>query len=156
MTEEERANVRVITLQHDALGAGRLEEAASQFSDPTSNHGRVVPRARLLAILTDIRGTFSNLTMPIEDVVASGPKVVIRCRFKGTHDGVGRLPVNGGLMIGVPPTGKTMDVQHIHWYVMKDGLIAEHWANRDDIGMMQQLGLLPETKFDPALFAAPK
>jgi hypothetical protein len=41
-----------------------------------------------------------------------------------------------------------MDVQHIHWYVLENGLLVEHWANRDDVGMMQQLGLLPETKFD--------
>ena len=147
MTEEERANVRVITLQHDALGAGRLEEAAAQFSDPTRNHGR--------AILRDLKGAFSDLSMPVEATVASGPNVVVRARFQGTHDGVGRLPVNGGLMVGLPPTGKRMNVQHIHWYVLKDGLIAEHWACRDDIDMMQQLGLLPPTKFDPAQFAAP-
>jgi predicted ester cyclase len=26
----------------------------------------------------------------------------------------------------------------------KDGKIAEHWAVRDDLGMMQQLGVLPQ------------
>ena len=81
---------------------------------------------------------------------------MIRCRFKGAHHGVGRLPVNGGLMIGVPTTGRTMNVQHIHGYVMRNGLLAEHWASCDDIGMMQQLGLLHQTKFDPASLAAPK
>ena len=156
MTKEENANLRVITLQHEALGAGRLEEAAAQFSDPTRNHGRVVPRSRILAIFQDIKSTFSDWALPVEATLASGPNVVVRARFQGTHDGVGRLPVNGGLMIDVPATGKRMDVQHIHWYVMKDGLIAEHWANRDDIAMMQQLGLLPPTNFDPARFTLPK
>jgi predicted ester cyclase len=48
--------------------------------------------------------------------------------------------------VGVPPTGKAFKVQHIHWYTLKDGLIIEHRANRDDIGMMQELGLLPAVK----------
>jgi hypothetical protein len=34
-------------------------------------------------------------------------------------------------------------VQHIHWYKLLDGKIVDHYATRDDIGMMQQLGLLP-------------
>jgi hypothetical protein len=28
-------------------------------------------------------------------------------------------------------------------YRVLDGEVAEHFANRDDVGMMQQLGLLP-------------
>jgi hypothetical protein len=32
---------------------------------------------------------------------------------------------------------------HIHWYKVRNGKIVEHTANRDDIGMMRQLGLLP-------------
>jgi len=87
--------------------------------------------------------------------VASGQTVVVRCHFRGTHGGTGQLPVNGSLMIGVPPTQRHMDVQHIHWYVLKDGLIAEQWASRDDIAMVQQLGLLPNTKFDFSTLTAP-
>jgi hypothetical protein len=41
------------------------------------------------------------------------------------------------------PTQEHFDVQHIHWYKVRDGHIVEHTANRDDIGMMRQLGLLP-------------
>ena len=153
MVEEEL--VRIVRQQHDLLGAGRLDDAAAQFSDPTRNHGRTVPRGVIRAIFGDIKTTFPDWSMPIEEVVESGATVVVRCRFRGTHRGVGQLPVNGGLMIGVPPTGRSMDVQHIHWYVFVDGLIAEHWANRDDIGMMQQLGLLPATDFDFSKLSAP-
>jgi hypothetical protein len=32
---------------------------------------------------------------------------------------------------------------HVHWYVVKDGEITDHFASRDDLGMTQQLGLLP-------------
>ena len=40
------------------------------------------------------------------------------------------------------PTGNQYAVQHIHWFTLRDGLIIEHRANRDDVGMMVQLGLL--------------
>lgn len=40
-------------------------------------------------------------------------------------------------------TGCCFEVQHIHMYRVIDGKIAEHFANRDDGGMMRQLGLLP-------------
>jgi predicted ester cyclase len=151
----EQDNINIVTQQHALISAGRIEDAAALFSDPTRNHGRVVPRRALLAILGDIKITFPDWTFPIEKIVASGPHVMVRCRFQGTHRGVGKLPVNGGLMIGVAATGRRMDVQHIHWYVVENGLIAEHWASRDDIGMMQQLGLLPETRFDFSRLVAP-
>jgi hypothetical protein len=47
------------------------------------------------------------------------------------------------MLVGVQPTGRTFEVQHIHMYRVLDGKIAEHFANRDDVGMMRQLGLLP-------------
>ncbi len=49
------------------------------------------------------------------------------------------------MLVGVEPTGKRFEVSHIHWYTLRDGKIVEHYANRDDLGMMRQLGLLPAT-----------
>ena len=155
MTVAEEENVRIVRHQHDLLAAGRLDDAAAQFSDPTRNHGRTVPRRVIRAIFGDIKTTFPDWSLPIEEITASEANVVVRSRFRGTHQGVGRLPVNGGLMIGVAPTGRKMDVQHIHWYVLDNGLIVEHWANRDDLGMMQQLGLLPPSDFDFSKLVAP-
>ena len=35
-------------------------------------------------------------------------------------------------------------MQHIHIFRIADGKLVEHWANRDDMGTMTQLGLTPE------------
>jgi len=78
-------------------------------------------------------------------MVAEGDSVVVRSRVSGTHRGVGKLAVNGGMLVGVPPTQKRFEVETIHWYKLRDGKIVEHCAGRDDVGMMRQLGLLPET-----------
>ena len=76
-------------------------------------------------------------------MVAEGESVVVRCKVSGTHKGVGAKRINGGFLVGVQPTGKRFEVQHIHWYKLHDGKITDHFTNRDDLGMTQQLGLLP-------------
>jgi predicted ester cyclase len=47
------------------------------------------------------------------------------------------------MLLGVQPTRGSFETQHIHMYRVLNGKIAEHYANRDDVGMMRQLGLLP-------------
>jgi predicted SnoaL-like aldol condensation-catalyzing enzyme len=34
----------------------------------------------------------------------------------------------------------------MHMYRVKEGKVAEHWACRDDLGQLRQLGLLPEVR----------
>jgi predicted ester cyclase len=48
-----------------------------------------------------------------------------------------------GEFMGVPPTGRSFSVQHMHMYRVADGKVAEHWACRDDLGQFAQLGLTP-------------
>ncbi len=81
--------------------------------------------------------------------VAEGEWIVARCTYSGTHSGTSNFPVDGGMLVGVAPTGKSFQVQHMHMFRVLDGLIAEHFANRDDIEMMRQLGLLPPTAPPP-------
>jgi predicted ester cyclase len=44
----------------------------------------------------------------------------------------------------IAPTGKHVSWQSARIYRIVDGKIAEHWAIRDDLGMLRQLGALPE------------
>ena len=50
--------------------------------------------------------------------------------------------VHNGEFMGRPATGKAFATEHIHLFRMEDGRVAEHWAVRDDLGMMRQLGLV--------------
>jgi predicted ester cyclase len=120
-----------------------MDAAAEFFAEDSRNHGRQVGRAGVRAVLKDIQSTFPDVQLTIHDSVLGEDWVVVRCTFSGTHRGVGRLPVNGGMLVGVQPTGRRFEVQHIHMYRIQSGKIADHFANRDDLGMMQQLGLLP-------------
>jgi predicted ester cyclase len=80
--------------------------------------------------------------MEVVDLVAEGNDIVALCRVTGTHRGVGHLPLNGGLLVDVPATGRKIDIAHIHWFQVRDGKIVDHSVARDDVGMYRQLGIL--------------
>ena len=140
MTETEERNLATIRGWVDAWNNRDFAAATALLSDDFSNHGRRVGRSDI--VMRDILTTFPDQRLEIEKIVASGDEVIFRAKVKATHLGVGRLPVDGGRLVGVPPTGKTYTNQHIHWFTLKDGLIIEHRANRDDITMLLHLGLL--------------
>ena len=50
---------------------------------------------------------------------------------------------SGNSYQAMPPTGKAFAATQSHWFRLADGKIIEHWANRDDLAMAQQLGWIP-------------
>ncbi|MBD2021522.1 ester cyclase [Leptolyngbya sp. FACHB-36] len=137
-------NQDIIRQQYEQINRGELDAAVISFAEDVKTHGRLIGRNGFRLVLDDLYTTFPDLHQEIIDMVAEGDTVIVRVMVSGTHKGVGKIPINGGLLVGVEPTGKHFEVQQIHWYKLHDGRIVEHWANRDDIGMMQQLGLLPQ------------
>lgn len=78
---------------------------------------------------------FPDLHISVEDSVADGDKVVTRYTFSGTHQGD---------MMGIAPTGRQVTVSGIAIDRVVDGKGVEHWEVFDQMGMMQQLGVIPE------------
>jgi steroid delta-isomerase-like uncharacterized protein len=103
--------------------------------EPTSGETRGIEGARQFA--ATFRQAFPDLQNTIEDMVAEGDKVVVRFRARGTHEG--QTEAFG------PATGKQMDITGITIKRVSEGKIAEAWTNFDALGMMQQLGLIPES-----------
>jgi predicted ester cyclase len=73
---------------------------------------------------------FSDQRWTIHRVVAEGDLAVVHCTHSGRHTGD---------FFGLPATGKTFAYQQMHMIRVVDGLGAEHWAVRDDAGLMRQL-----------------
>ena len=71
----------------------------------------------------------------VEEMIAEGNKVVVRCTLTGTHEGE---------FMGMPPTGRSIEVSEIHVYRLEDGKAVEHRVGRDDLGAMRQLGVIPD------------
>jgi predicted ester cyclase len=85
-------------------------------------------------LFTMLRGAFPNWYETIEDLIAEGDKVVFRVTGHGTHQGE---------FMGIPPTGRQVTVKGIDIVSITAGQIVEHWANFDQLGMLQQLGVIP-------------
>jgi predicted ester cyclase len=137
-------NRRIAEQFNEAFNRGGLDAAASYFSEDCQNHGSKVGRDGVRTGLGEIKTNFPDARLTTLSSVAEGEWVVVRCTYSGTHRGASRFPVDGGMLVNVQPTGRTFEVQHIYIYRALDGKIAEHFANRDDVGMMMwQLGLLP-------------
>ena len=101
-------------------------------TQPEDVHG--VEGARQFAAA--MRSAFPDLTCTIEDQVAEGDKVVTRWTGRGTHQG--ETEEMG------PATGKRMEITGISIERVSEGKVAESWDNYDALGMMQQLGMIPE------------
>ena len=71
----------------------------------------------------------------IEDLIAEGDKVVARFTMTGTH--------TGAEFLGLPPSGRKINVTGISIFRVADGKIVEHLANEDALGLLQQLGAMP-------------
>jgi predicted ester cyclase len=143
MSSLQERNIAVSHARAEAFNRHDEEGVLSCFDKDIVNFGRRVGHAGIRMVHQDIWTRFPDASLVSKETVAVGDCVIERGIYSGTHLGVGRLPVDGGLLIGVPPTGKRFAVQHIHWWTLKNGLIVEHRANRDDMSMMMQLGLLP-------------
>ena len=72
--------------------------------------------------------------MTIELLVADGDLVGALITSTGTNLG----PLNGVM----PPTGRLFSARQSHWFRVRDGRLAEHWATCDDLDAMLQLGVL--------------
>jgi predicted ester cyclase len=148
------ANLAVIRTQIEEQNRGDWRTALDVYTPNSKNFGRPVGRAVLARIFEDIWGTFPDWHVDILDITAVGDSVIVREKTSGTHEGVGKIPVNGGMLVGVPPTHRRFEAESIHWFKLKDGKIADHYATRDDLAMMQQLGLSPSPQpFDWGRFA---
>jgi predicted ester cyclase len=136
------------------MGSGNLDELA-QIVDPGAVNReakdeppacRVPGPAGFAATAHWLRTAFADLDFAIHDVVAEGDLVVVHCTMSGRQVGpfVG-YEESGEVAQAFPPTGRTFAITQTHWFRMKDGRVAEHWANRDDLGMAMQLGWVPPT-----------
>ncbi len=80
------------------------------------------------------RAAFPELHITIEDMIAEGDKVACRYTLRGTHQGD---------LMGISPSGKQVTVRGIDIGRIVGGKSVEHWEVFDELGMMQQLGLVP-------------
>jgi predicted ester cyclase len=129
---EELWNRRDLAVADELLAKDYLEHAVAPFGQ--AEPGRVDGPAAMRQTAEWLLAQFPDLHMRIEAIVAEGDTVAVRVFAEGTNLG----PLNGR----VPPTGKRFAARQSHWFRVADGRLAEHWATREDLVAMLQLGIV--------------
>lgn len=78
-----------------------------------------------------LHGAFSGIEFPIVQVVAEGDRVLVHLRQVARHTGEYQ---------GTPATGRTVDIVVMDLFRIADGMLVEHWAQIDNLGLLKQIG----------------
>ena len=138
MSEPNKAIVR--RLIEELWNKGNLSLADELFAPNYEHHdastldfGRGPESEKKRATL--YRTAFPDLRLTIEDIIAEGETVMARWSCRGTHKGD---------LSGIAPTGKQINISGVTIARLANGKMAESWVNWDALGLMQQLGVVPE------------
>ncbi len=133
MSEENKEKARRF---YAAINAGRLEIFDELVAEDLVEHeefpGMAGGREGVRQFFQMMRTAFSDFKMTIEDMVAEGDKVFIRATMGGTHQGE---------FMGIPATGKRIEVPFGDFVRFEGGKVVEHWGVTDTGKMMEQLGV---------------
>ena len=77
---------------------------------------------------------FPDMELPLLDFVAEGNKVLVRLKVLGTHTGA---------FGDMAATGRKISIDVLDLFQFENGVLVEHWALLDNLGMLKQLGALP-------------
>ena len=149
MSEQNKTVVR--RTFEDLWNKGNLS-LADEFFAPTYDHhdpstpdvGRGPESEKKRATL--YRNAFPDLRLTVEGLIAEGETVVARWSCHGTHKGE---------LNGIAPTGKQFTISGITVGRLANGKIAESYVSWDALGLMQQLGVIPELAKAKSVAAKP-
>ncbi len=85
-------------------------------------------------VVSGFRAAFPDLHVTIEEVIAEGDTVAARVTARGT---------NSGELLGAAPSGRRAEWTVNHYSHFKDGKMVEDRVNFDQLGFLQQLGMMP-------------
>jgi steroid delta-isomerase-like uncharacterized protein len=84
--------------------------------------------------LPAFRTAFPDLNITVGEMLADGDKVAYRLNVTGTHTGE---------FMGIPATGRRIAITETHIDQVANGRIARHDGDWDQMGMLQQLAVIP-------------
>jgi steroid delta-isomerase-like uncharacterized protein len=116
---------------------GRADAISEMMAEDAVAHGLsedgqtpMRGRAEFLPFHTKFREAFPNIQVVVEDALAEGDRVAVRCSVRGKHEGDS---------LGLKATGVTVDFDGIAIARVKDGMFVESWNSFDFARMYRQL-----------------
>jgi steroid delta-isomerase-like uncharacterized protein len=140
MTTDNSATNKAAMLKiFEAFNTGNTDSLGNYVAENTVDHAMdtMITKKQGLAGLKELvvayRTSFPDLKITINAMGTSGDTLLAYYTFTGT---------NTGMMMGMPATNKSVSVDGVDIVVFKDGKAVEHWEVSDQLGMMQQLGMM--------------
>jgi steroid delta-isomerase-like uncharacterized protein len=99
-----------------------------------SSWGTPANRMGLKQLIAMFRTAFPDLNCTVEDEITQDNKVAAHWKIRGTHTGI---------FLGNPSTSKPILVRGLIYVCIENDQIIESWLMIDQMGMLQQLGLVP-------------
>ncbi|MFN8038865.1 MAG: ester cyclase [Acidimicrobiales bacterium] len=130
---DEVFNGRDIAALDELVAVDYTEHALAPFE--SEEPGAVDGPAHMRGVVAWLVDQYPDLHMDVAAAVSDGDLIAVRVISEGTNTG----KLNGFM----PPTGRRFRAEQSHWYRVQAGKLVEHWAVRDDLRTMQQLGLVP-------------
>jgi limonene-1,2-epoxide hydrolase len=134
------SNIAVVRKMLDVIEQGIVANIENVFAPNWVNHDPSLPPMQGLEGAKTLVGLWSGglskTKVTIEDSVTEGDRVAVRFRIMGT---------NSGEMMGIPATGRLINVVGTGIFWVVDGKVTDNWVNFDALGLMQQLGVVPLT-----------
>jgi steroid delta-isomerase-like uncharacterized protein len=84
--------------------------------------------------VTQIRAAFPDIQASADDIIVEGDRLAVRSTLRATHEGD---------FIGIPASGKKIEVSNYDFVRFEDGLAVEHWGVIDSAALMEQIGAVP-------------
>lgn len=142
MSEASKAVIR--RLYDEGMNRQDAKAAAAVYAVDAVNHGRVVGREGMRQVFETLFETFPDFNYRLLESTAEDDRVVCKVMMNGTHLGEPRVmnTAFGGMLVGVKPTGRKVEVLQFHSFRVRGDEIVEHAAVRDDLGMLKQLGIV--------------
>ena len=136
--ENKRISRRVV---EEGFSQGNVDVFDELVADNFQNHDTSAPpdlppgREGLKELARFYKSAFPDAEVVVEDQIAEGDRVVTRYSARGTHQGD---------FAGIPATGRQVTVSGIGIDRIEGGKIVESWNEVNQLGMLQQLGAIPE------------
>lgn len=124
----------------DAIGKGDMDTIDELFAEDYVEHdpmqGDIHGREAFKQFLQGWRAAFPDTQFEVSNIISDGDLAAWMVRFTGT---------NSGSLMGMPPTGKKVDVTGLNMgRINAEGKAVEHWTGNDVVQLLQQLGLMPQ------------
>ncbi len=130
-------------LFEEVINRGNLEVADEMMDPDYVDHGPMGDMRGVEAFKQMVglwRAAVPDVHCEVTDVFAEGDRVGWLVRTTGTHSGE---------MMGIPPSGKRIDLVSPNIGVFRDGRALEHWADQSMFQFMMQIGAIPAPQGAP-------